>query len=84
MAKILVIDDNLDICNLLKRFLTKKGHEVETTMSGSNGLELVKRNSFDLILCDFKLRDIEGPEILQEVKKSRLRPNWQSSQDILM
>lgn len=69
MAKILVIDDNLDICNLLKRFLTKKGHEVETTMSGSNGLELVKRNSFDLILCDFKLRDIEGPEILQEVKK---------------
>ncbi|PRY87171.1 sigma-54-dependent transcriptional regulator [Mongoliibacter ruber] len=69
MAKILVIDDNLDICNLLKRFLSKKGHEVETTMSGSNGIELVKKNKFDLILCDFKLRDIEGPEILQEVKK---------------
>ncbi|TVP42940.1 MAG: sigma-54-dependent Fis family transcriptional regulator [Mongoliibacter sp.] len=69
MAKILVIDDNLDICNLLKRFLSKKGHDVETTMSGVNGLELVKKNNFDLILCDFKLRDIEGPEILQEVKK---------------
>ncbi|MFD2034570.1 sigma-54-dependent transcriptional regulator [Belliella marina] len=69
MAKILVIDDNLEICNLLKRFLTHKGHEVETTLSGMNGLEFVKKEKYDLILCDFKLRDIEGPEILQEVKK---------------
>ena len=69
MANILVIDDNLDICNLLKRFLTTKGHQVETTLSGKNGIELVKSQSFDLILCDFKLRDIEGPDILQEVKK---------------
>lgn len=69
MAKILVIDDNLDICNLLKRFLSNKGHDVETTMSGESGLDLVRKNKFDLILCDFKLRDIEGPDILQEVKK---------------
>ncbi|MCH7412486.1 sigma-54 dependent transcriptional regulator [Belliella sp. R4-6] len=69
MANILVIDDNLDICNLLKRFLTTKGHQVETTLSGKNGIELVKSQKFDLILCDFKLRDIEGPDILQEVKK---------------
>ncbi|EOZ93637.1 rteB, two-component system response regulator [Indibacter alkaliphilus LW1] len=69
MAKILVIDDNLDICNLLKRFLTKKGHDVETTLSGETGLEMVKKEKFDLILCDFKLRDIEGPDILQAVKE---------------
>lgn len=68
MANILVIDDNLDICQLLKRFLSKKGHEVETTLTGEEGIELVKQREFDLILCDFKLRKMEGREILQQVK----------------
>ncbi len=44
MANILVIDDNLDICQLLDRFLTKKGHQVQTTISGKTGLEYVKKN----------------------------------------
>lgn len=49
MAKILVIDDNLDICQLLNRFLTKKGHQVETSLTGLEGIEKVKKDSFDLI-----------------------------------
>ncbi|MFC3881316.1 sigma-54-dependent transcriptional regulator [Algoriphagus namhaensis] len=68
MAKILVIDDNLDICQLLKRFLTKKGHEVETTLSGQEGLDKVKSQAFDLIFCDFKLRKMEGRDVLKQVK----------------
>lgn len=69
MAKILVIDDSLDICQLLDRFLTKKGHEVLTSISGKNGLELVKKNSFDLIFCDFKLREMDGRDVLNKVKE---------------
>lgn len=68
MANILVIDDNLDICQLLKRFLTKKGHDVDTTLSGPEGIDLIKSKAYDLVLCDFKLRKMEGREILQQVK----------------
>ncbi len=69
MAKILVIDDNIDICQLLERFLTKKGYDVETTISGKNGLDMVKNTYFDLIFCDFKLRDMEGRDVLMKVRE---------------
>lgn len=69
MAKILVIDDNIDICQLLERFLTKKGYDVETTISGKNGLDMVKKTFFDLIFCDFKLRDMEGRDVLMKVRE---------------
>lgn len=69
MAKILVIDDNIDICQLLERFLTKKGFEVETTISGKTGLNMVKKTFFDLIFCDFKLRDMEGRDVLMKVRE---------------
>ena len=75
MAKILVIDDSLDICQLLDRFLTKKGHEVQTAISGTNGLDLVKKFSFDLIFCDFKLREMDGRDVLKKVKE--ISPNSQ-------
>jgi two-component system response regulator HydG len=70
MVKILVIDDNIDICQLLERFLTKKGYEVETTISGKTGIDLIKKNHFDLVFCDFKLRDMDGREVLKQVKKN--------------
>jgi len=69
MAKILVIDDNIDICQLLDRFLTKKGYDVETTISGKTGLEMVKKTFYDLIFCDFKLRDMEGRDVLMKVRE---------------
>jgi two-component system, NtrC family, response regulator HydG len=75
MAQILVIDDNLDICQLLDRFLTKKGHHVQTTISGKTGLDYVKKTQFDLIFCDFKLREMDGREILAKVKE--ICPNTQ-------
>lgn len=68
MAKILVIDDNIDICQLLERFLTKKGYDVETTISGKTGLDMVKNTYYDLIFCDFKLRDMEGRDVLAKVR----------------
>jgi two-component system response regulator HydG len=75
MAHILVIDDNLDLCQLLDRFLTKKGHNVQTTISGKTGLDYIKKTQYDLIFCDFKLREMDGREILQKVKE--VSPNTQ-------
>lgn len=70
MSKILVIDDDVDICSLLKRFLTKKGFEVTTAHSGLTGRAELKRSIPDLVLCDFRLPDVDGLEMIQEIKRT--------------
>ena len=69
MGKILVIDDDIDICNLLTRFLGRRGHEVDYAISGGNGLDKIKSGNFDLVFCDFRLRDMEGREVLAQVNE---------------
>jgi two-component system response regulator HydG len=69
MRKILVVDDDIDICLLLSRFLTKNDFEVTTTHSGKKALELIKGTFFDLVLCDFRLGDMDGFEVLKKTKE---------------
>lgn len=68
MSRLLIIDDNIDICTLLKRYLGKKGYEVEIAHSGEAGLALFKKTKFDLVLCDYRLPDKDGLEIIQSLK----------------
>lgn len=67
--RILIIDDDLDMCVLLSRFLNKKGYEAETAANGAKGLALFKEEDFDVVLCDFRLGDKSGREILLEIKE---------------
>lgn len=68
--KILIIDDDADICILLSRFLTKNGYETETALSGTKGLEKFKAGLYDIVICDFRLGDKkDGKEILLEIKQ---------------
>lgn len=69
MKKLLVIDDDIDICLLLSRFLTKKGFDVTTAYSGTKALEILKKDKFNLILCDFRLGDMDGVQILLKIKE---------------
>lgn len=68
MEKILIVDDNNDICLLLERFLTKQGYKTASTQRGEDALALLRKESFDLVICDFKLPDIDGLEILRRIK----------------
>jgi two-component system, NtrC family, response regulator HydG len=68
MKKILIIDDEVNIGLLLSKFLTRNGFEVTTATSGSSAFECLLKDSFDLILCDFRLEDTDGREILRKVK----------------
>ena len=54
---ILVIDDDLDMCTLLNRFLTKHGYIVDTAHSAAKGIEKFKDGKFDVVLCDYRLGD---------------------------
>jgi len=69
MEKILIIDDDLDICILLNRFLTRKGYEVLTTNSGHEGIRSAETQHPGLILMDFRLGDMDGSEILPQLRE---------------
>lgn len=68
MRKILVIDDEIDICMLLKRFLTKKDFLVETAQSGRKGLQLLEDFEPDIVMTDFRLGDSTGTDLLVSIK----------------
>lgn len=69
MARILIIDDDTDICQLLDRFLKRKGHETFYVTSGKNALAYLKENEADLVFCDFRLPDTDGKELLLSIKE---------------
>ena len=70
MNKILIIDDEVNIGILLSKFLTRNGFEVSTSTSGTNALELMTKESFNLVLCDYRLEDTDGREILRTIKNT--------------
>lgn len=66
---ILVIDDNLTVCLMLKSWLIKKGFSVETAASVKEAKQKVKEQPFDLILSDIRMPDADGFSFLSWVKK---------------
>ncbi len=68
MEKILIIDDNNDICVLLERFLGKQKYKTASAQRGEEGLALLRRETFDLVICDFKLPDTDGLDMLRRIK----------------
>ena len=68
MRNILIIDDEINICTLLSKFLGKHGFKVDTTMSGGTALKMMKEKTFDLVLCDYRLKDTDGAQLLQDIK----------------
>ncbi len=69
--KILIIDDDLDMCSLLSRFLNKKGYETEVAHNGAKGLARFNEQHFDIVLCDFRLGDKDGKDVLLKIKEAQ-------------
>ncbi|MBL7697498.1 MAG: sigma-54-dependent Fis family transcriptional regulator [Chitinophagaceae bacterium] len=69
MQKILVIDDDRDMCLLLKRFLSKHGFEIEDANTAKKALELLDTTEYDLVLCDFRLDNMDGKTMLIKIKE---------------
>ncbi|KIA94571.1 chemotaxis protein CheY [Pedobacter kyungheensis] len=68
--RILIIDDEINIGLLLSTFLTKNGFEVASTTSGTAALSVLNEQAFDLVLCDYRLDDTDGKEILIKIKEN--------------
>jgi two-component system response regulator HydG len=70
MTKVLVIDDDRDMCLLLKKFLERNNFEVIDFTSGKKALSWYEENKPDIVLCDLRLEDVSGLEVLKKMKSS--------------
>ena len=68
MNKILIVDDEVNIGILLSKFLTRNGFEISTSTNGNNALEIMTKEPFNLVLCDYRLEDTDGREMLRKIK----------------
>jgi len=69
MARILVVDDDHDICEVLAMGLTHAGHEVRVAADGASALRHVRAEPFDLIITDIFMPGKEGIETIMEIRR---------------
>ncbi len=70
MAKILVIDDEKAIRNTLKDVLEYEKHKVDLAEDGIAGLEMFEQQQYDVVLCDIKMDNMDGIEVLEKVQET--------------
>lgn len=67
--RVLVVDDQVEICRFMENMLTKNGYSVKTVDSGAGAIELLKSTSFDLVLSDLCMPEVSGIEVLDYIEK---------------
>ncbi|MGB1043213.1 MAG: sigma-54-dependent transcriptional regulator [Tenacibaculum sp.] len=71
MSKILIIEDEAAIRRVLKKIISEENdaYQVEEAEDGLVGIEMIKNNDYDLVLCDIKMPKMDGVEVLEKAKK---------------
>lgn len=67
--KVLVVDDDINICELLRLYLEKEGFAVTVSNDGKAALDIAKSESFDIILLDIMLPGLDGWQVCREIRK---------------
>ena len=70
MASILIVDDDQSILILLNEVLRRIGHNIALAGDGSEAIEIMKTQNFDLIVSDLHMKNVNGIELLQATKQS--------------
>ena len=70
LLKVLLIDDDINLCKVLAHQLKKQGYAVTSANDGQSGLRLFRDGSFDLVITDIQMPDITGIEVLQNIRLS--------------
>jgi two-component system, NtrC family, response regulator PilR len=66
---ILVVDDERSMRDFLKILLSREGYEVALASSGENAFDTLQKTSFDLVITDIKMKDVDGLEVLKKTKE---------------
>ena len=70
--KLLIVEDESDLCRTLAKGLTKKGYAVDTAQDGITAYEQIQINEYDLILLDINLPKLDGISLLQKIREQNL------------
>lgn len=73
-TKVLVVDDDVNICNLIEIYLQKEGYKVYKAHSGSDAIKLFNEKGLDLILLDIMMPVLDGYDVLREIRKTSQMP----------
>jgi signal transduction histidine kinase len=71
---IVVVEDNEDVADSMAEWLRMFGHRVTVTATGNDGVEAVRKDRPDVVLCDLGLPDIDGLDVCREVRKFAVEP----------
>lgn len=69
MIRVLLVDDEVGFTDVMQKRLTKRGLVVTTADSGTEAIQVLRGNDFDVAILDLKLEDMDGIEVLQIFKK---------------
>ena len=69
MAHLLIIDDEQSIRNTLREILEYEKYTIDEAKDGEEGLKLIKKNNYDVILCDIKMPKMDGLEVLEKAQE---------------
>jgi CheY-like chemotaxis protein len=70
MPRILVVDDDADVRELIKLALVVQGHDVASVASGRAALEQLAQHAYDLIVCDLDMPDVDGRAIYRAIEQT--------------
>jgi len=68
MRKLLVVDDEVDICDFVKNFFQERGYSVSVALNGEDALAMVKSDPPELILLDIKMKGMDGIATLKHIR----------------
>lgn len=71
--KILILDDDVDLCEELAEVLKDEGYYVESLYDGAEGQMQIKKNAYDIIILDYRMPGLNGVEILKFIKSKNLK-----------
>ena len=71
--KVLIVDDDISICKLLEKVMHSNELDTETAGSGRDALELLKHHTYDVILMDIMLGDMEGFDVIKELRANGIQ-----------
>lgn len=74
MATIAIIEDERELCDILRRELEKAGHRVVVAMDGAAGIALIERHTPDLIILDIMLPIFDGLEVCRRIRRTHITP----------
>ena len=69
MIKILVVDDEVDVCDFVKHFFAERNFQVFTALGGAEALRVLRMTKPNIILLDIKMKNMDGIETLKKIRE---------------